>query len=120
MAAPEKHGKLVEILQICLLGQPEDIYRVQHPNRSHTPVQSGRFQGNSQRGCVAGRSLLWVPWMETFASVGLVRAGAFEFIPCENDLQASSDASWKDRHSLQTLGSISIKERFMDNKRKPL
>lgn len=50
---------------------------------------------------------------------GIVWAGAFEFIACENDLQAAPDALWNDKHSLQTSGSTSIQERFMDNKRNP-
>lgn len=74
------------------------------------------LQGSSKCGCVAARSLLWVPWTEPLASVGLVWAGAFEFSAWENHLQAAPDASWKDSHSLQTLGSISIHKRLIDNR----
>lgn len=78
MATP---GKLVEILQVSLPGQSEDINGLQHPKRSHIAVQSGRLQGSSQSGCVAGRSLLWTPWTETFASVGLVWAEILNSLP---------------------------------------
>lgn len=111
---PEKPA---EIFKICLPGQPEEANGFQCPNRSHIPVYSSRLQSSSSCGCVAGRSLLWVPWTEPLASVGLVQAGASEFTACGNDLQAAPDTTGKDRHSLQTLDSISLQERLMDNKR---
>lgn len=97
-AAPGKHGKPVEILQLCLPVQPEDTNGLQHSQRSHIPKHMlctwAGFKASPPSVGVwqADRSLLWVPWTEPLASVGVVRAGALEFIACENDLQAAPDA----------------------------